>query len=137
MMSERIARNLRRDVFRAIVRNDVGYFDETKVGDLLSRLNSDVTVIQDGLSTNISVMVRTFGFALGVIIMLFVISWQLTLTTIGVLLPVVVITQIYGKRERKLSKQQQDNKAECATVAEESFGNVRIVKSFATERYEH
>ena len=92
MMSERIARNLRRDVFRAIVSKDVGYFDENKVGDLLSRLNSDITKIQDGLSTHISILVRTSGFAVGVIIMLFVISWQLTLVTIGVLLPVVFIT---------------------------------------------
>ena len=46
LASERIARNLREDVFYAVTRQEVAFFDQRKTGELLSRLNSDVTVIQ-------------------------------------------------------------------------------------------
>jgi ABC-type multidrug transport system fused ATPase/permease subunit len=57
-MSERIARNLRKDFYESMVNKDVAFFDDQKAGDLLSRLNSDVQVIQDALSENVSMLLR-------------------------------------------------------------------------------
>ena len=57
LASERIARNMRIDLYRAILSQEVGYFDENKTGSLISRMSSDITVIQDGLSSNVSMAV--------------------------------------------------------------------------------
>lgn len=64
----------------------------------MSRLNSDTSVIQDGLSTNVSMFIRAFIFILAAIIVLFIISWELTLATLGTIIPVIVFSFIYGKK---------------------------------------
>jgi len=58
-MSDAIAKNIRYDVFFSIINKDVAFFDENKTGEMLSRISSDSSVIQDGLSTNISMMLRS------------------------------------------------------------------------------
>ena len=59
IMSERISRNLSNDVFSSIVHKDVSFFDEKKIGEFLSRLSSDITVIKNGLGVNISCLLYT------------------------------------------------------------------------------
>ena len=70
-----IARNLKYDLFHNVVRKNIGYFDTVKTGDLLSRMSSDITVVQDGLSTNISMIVRSIFFIVVTIVIMAKISW--------------------------------------------------------------
>ena len=97
LISERIARNLRDDLYESIMRKDVSFFDERKTGDLLSRINSDISVIQDGLSSNVSMFIRSVIFLIGTIGFLFFISWNLTLVTLACIAPIVVFTVFFGK----------------------------------------
>ena len=90
-------------------------------------------MIQDGLSTNVSMFIRSVVFLLTAFIFLFYISWQLTLATIAAILPVIAYALIYGRKMRSLQKAIQDNKAIISTIAEESFANIRTVKAFANE----
>lgn len=75
IMSERISRNLSRDVFSSIVHKDVSFFDEKKIGEFLSRLSSDITIIKNGLGVNVAMLVRTIFLLSLMLIILFVISW--------------------------------------------------------------
>lgn len=59
MMSHRVGKELRRDLFNSISTKDVSFFDKNKSGDLVSRLSSDTTVIEDGISTNISMLLTS------------------------------------------------------------------------------
>jgi len=93
-------------------------------------------VIQDGLSTNVSMFVRSFMFIIASFVLLFYISWKLTLATIGCIIPVLVFAFFYGRFQKKIQEVIQQRKAECSSVAEETFGNVRTVKAFATEKEE-
>jgi ATP-binding cassette subfamily B (MDR/TAP) protein 9 len=77
--------------------------------------------------------VRTITFIFIAFTFLFIISWKLTLTFLGVLIPVIVFGAIYGKRVKELQKDIQKKKASCSEVAEESFANIRTVKSFSNE----
>ena len=135
-MSERIAQKLRFDIYSAIIHKDVAFFDARKTGDLLSRLNSDTSVIQDGLSTNVSLFVRSTLFIILSFGILFVLSWELTLTTVASILPLVVFGIAYGSAMKKAQKEIQDKKAWISTLAEEAFSNIRTVKAFATESEE-
>ena len=58
ILSERIARNLRRDFYNSLIEKDIAFFDSKRTGDLISRLNSDIGVIQDTLGTNFSMFIR-------------------------------------------------------------------------------
>ena len=57
-MGEFIASNIRYDLFYSIINKDIGFFDENKTGEILSRITSDTSVIQDGLGQNVSMLLR-------------------------------------------------------------------------------
>ena len=144
-MSERISRNIRTDYYTSVINQDVAFFDDRRTGDLrkyqlnlfvVSRLNSDIQIIQDGLSTNVSIFVRCFVFCVTVIVIMVLISPVLAGITLASIVPIMIFASIYGSKMRKLTKQQQEERAKMTTVAEESFSNVRTVKAFSNEDYE-
>ena len=90
IMSERISKNLSKDVFSAIVHKDVSFFDEKKIGEFLSRLSSDITIIKNGLGVNVAMFIRTLFMLFLMLILLFVISWQLTLIMLASLAPTLI-----------------------------------------------
>ena len=135
-MSEKIAQTVRYDLFYFLIHKDVTFFDETKTGEILSRISSDTSVIQDGLSTNISMFIRCLIFIIATIILLCFISWKLTLVSLGGIIPISGVAVIYGNYMRKFAKTLQDKKSELGSIAEESISNVRTVKAFANEMAE-
>ena len=119
-----------------MINKDIAFFDETKTGEILSRISSDTGVIQDGLSTNISMFVRSFIVIVATLIICFVISPTLTGITLGGIIPIVVFAVYYSIKVRVLAKATQDEKAVLGNIAEESIGNIRTVKAFSNERQE-
>lgn len=115
---------------------DVQFFDETKTGDILSRISSDTSVIQDGLSTNISMFIRALIFIVVTFAIMFLISWKLTLVTLAGIFPVIIVGKIYGNAVKQISKDRQDQKAEMSAISEESISCIRTVKAFSTELFE-
>ena len=102
----------------------------------MSRIGADIAVVQDGLSTNVSMFVRSFVFIIVAFIFVFIISWQLTLVIIGCIVPILIFSVFFGRAMKNIQKAIQDGKALISTVAEETFSNVRTVKAFATENDE-
>ena len=145
IMSERVSKNIRTDYYTSVINQDVAFFDDRRTGDLrkyqfnlfvVSRLNSDIQIIQDGLSTNVSIFVRCFVFCVTVIVIMVLISPVLAGITLASIVPIMIFASIFGSKMRKLTKQQQEERAKMTTVAEESFSNVRTVKAFSNEDYE-
>jgi len=127
---------LRYDIFYFLINKDVEFFDETKTGDILSRISSDTSVIQDGLSTNISMAIRsiiTIGMNIAI---LAYISWKLTLLTVASIIPVVILAAVNGAFQKKIQKKVQSEKAIMSSVSEEAISCIRTVKAFATEAFE-
>ncbi|KAJ3068418.1 ATP-binding cassette sub- B member 9, partial [Quaeritorhiza haematococci] len=117
----RIVRRLRIMVFRSIIVQEIGFFDETKTGDLLSRLSSDTQALQSGLTANISMTVRSLADALGALIIMFGLSWKLTLVMFSSVPVVVLGAIVYGRYIRSLQKTFQDKLAEAGSIAQEVF----------------
>ena len=104
IMSERISKNLSNDVFSSLVHKDVSFFDEKKIGEFLSRLSSDITIIKGGLGMNVALLIRTLMSLLMILILLFVISWKLTLIMLASMAPILIFINIYAKYEKRLVK---------------------------------
>lgn len=102
IMSESIAKNLRYDYFDAVMNKDISFFDERRTGDLLSRLNSDIMVIQDSLSTNVSMVIRGAVFVVASLIIMMFIQWQLGLVTIASMIPIVLLQSCFNHKIRAL-----------------------------------
>jgi ABC-type multidrug transport system fused ATPase/permease subunit len=136
VLSERIARNLRKDFYGQVVDKDIAFFDTNRTGELVSRLNSDVQVIQDTLGTNISMFIRGSLFILITIVIMLTISPLLTSTVFGAIIPIIIFSVFLMIFMRKIQKTIQEEKSHMNTIAEESFANVRTVKAFQNEDVE-
>jgi ABC transporter fused permease/ATP-binding protein len=133
---ERIVARLREAVYRAILSQEVAFFDARKTGELTSRLASDTTVLQNTVSVNVSMALRNAATVIGGVGALVWTSPRLTAVMLAVVPPVAVGAVLYGRRVRALSRDVQDALALSSEVAEETIGGVRTVRSFAAERAE-
>ena len=101
-MSERIAKNLRKDFYSSVLNKDTAFFDEKRTGELVSRLNSDIQVVQDTLSTNVSMFVRGTMFILIVLCILMAISPAMTGMTFAAIIPLLIFSKFYAGWMRTL-----------------------------------
>ena len=99
----------------------------------MSRLNSDITVVQDCLSTNASLFARSAVYNVSCIVVLMIISPILTATTFGGIIPLSLFSIYYNRWMRKLQREIQSIKGKMNCVAEESFSNIKTVKSLCSE----
>lgn len=114
LIGERLVRNVRSQLFEAIIRQDIAFFDMNKTGELMNRLSSDTAVIQNCLSVNVSMGLRAFGQIVVSIVLLFITSWELTLVMMAVVPAIVGIAVFYGSFTRQLTKDYQDALAKAA-----------------------
>eukprot|EP01138_Halocafeteria_seosinensis_P009491 gb/GECG01009699.1/.p1 GENE.gb/GECG01009699.1/~~gb/GECG01009699.1/.p1 ORF type:complete len:684 (+),score=94.48 gb/GECG01009699.1/:1-2052(+) len=130
---ERVVARLRRKLFNAIMYQEIAFFDETRVGELLSRISSDTAVLKDAITLNISMGLRWSATVIGGIIYLFIMSWRLTLVMMGVVPVVLLSALVYGRYVKRLTNASQQALASSSEVAEESISCIRTVRSFANE----
>ena len=136
VVGDRIVTDLRARLYRAILAQEIGFFDGTKTGELTSRLASDTSVLQNTVTSNLSMALRYTIQAVGGITVLFFTSTQLALVMIVAVPSVVGLAVFYGRKVRRLSKMVQDRLADSTAVAEETIAGVRTVRSFAREPQE-
>ena len=120
-------------LFGSILRQEIGFFDKTRTGDIVSRLTSDTSKMGEQVTVNINVFLRNVVTALGVCVLMFNISWKLTVLTLTSIPLVAGILDVYGKYFQKLSERVQNSIAKANEVAEEVISSVRTVRSFANE----
>ncbi len=136
LSGERIVLKLRQRLFAKILNQEVSFFDFNRTGELMSRLSSDCTTLQNTVSVNVSMGLRNLGQVIGGLGFMFYTSWKLSLIMFLLIPPVGIAAAIFGKRIKKYSKNFQESLAEASIVAEESISGLRTVKSFVQESKE-
>ncbi|KAJ3669794.1 hypothetical protein LUZ60_010118 [Juncus effusus] len=134
--SERVVARLRKDLFTHLVNQEIAFFDVTRTGELLSRLSEDTQVIKNAATTNLSEALRNISTTLMGLAYMFITSWKLTLLALVVVPVISVAVRTFGRYLRELSHQTQAAAALASSIAEESFGAIRTVRSFAQENHE-
>ncbi len=133
---ENSVKKLRASLFSKIITQHMAFFDKQKTGELIGRLSSDTTVLQNAMSVNISMLVRSSTQAIGALIMLFLTSYKLSLFILVMIPPMGFLVASFGRKVKKISKATQDTLAQSMGIAEEGISGVRTVKAFAQEGYE-
>ena len=136
LAGEKTVKRLRVNLFSQIISQEMPFFDFSKTGELLGRLSADTAILQNALSVNISMLVRTLFQTLGGIVLLFFTSTKLTVFILLLIPPLAFLVARFGKRVKSISKSTQDALASSSAVAEESLSGVRTVKAFAQEKWE-
>ncbi len=132
-LGERVAADLRRDMFNRVVSLSPAFFETARVGDLLTRLTADITVLQTLIGSAISQWLRNAILLLGAFAMLLFTSPKLAGIVLLVVPLVVVPLVLFGRRERRLSRVAQDRVADIGSYAEETINALRTVQAFTHE----
>ncbi|MCY4539019.1 MAG: ABC transporter ATP-binding protein [Chloroflexi bacterium] len=135
-VGEKIVLDIRQELYAHLQILSIGFYTDRRVGELVSRISSDVTVMRTVLTGNISTFLQQSMTLLGAIGIMFWLNWRLTLFIV-VLMPIIVgLGFVLGSAIRRMSTRVQDEIAGATVVAEEVFQNIREVKSFVRENYE-
>lgn len=132
-VTENALRDMRNDAFAKLVYMPMDFFNRQKVGELTSRVASDITQIQEVLRTTIAEFFRQIIIVFGGIAFLFFISWKLSLIMLATVPVMAIVAVFFGRYIRKLSKEAQDYIATSNSVLEEALTGIANVKAFTNE----
>ena len=135
-VSEFTMADIRQALYDQIISLPVPFFEKRRVGELISRITSDVTQLQDTISLTLAEFFRQIATLIVGVIIIMVTSTKLALLMLATY-PVIIITAvIFGRYIRKLSKKTQDALADANVVVEETLQSIHIVKAFTNEWFE-
>ena len=133
---ERIVADVRTQVYNHLTGLPVAFFANRRVGELTSRLASDVSVVQTATTGSVTELLRLSLMLVGGVTIIFITNTRLTLLMLAIVPVVIVAAHFYGRYVRRLSTEVQDRLAEANSVLEETLSAIRIVQSFVREGYE-
>ena len=135
-VGHKIVAELRTKLFHSMLDQEIGFFDISRTGDLLSRLTSDTQMLQRAATINISVALRYIIQVIGGTVLMAMISLELTLVILLVVPLLASISIFCGKRLRAISRKMQNELGEANVVAEESINAIRTVRAFSGVPFE-
>jgi subfamily B ATP-binding cassette protein MsbA len=137
LTAQRVIADLRLALQKHLMFLPLRFFDEQRVGELVSRLTNDVTVIQSVLTEAPVNLLRQVITLTGGLTLMFLLNWRLTLLTLLIVPPITALAIFFGRRLQRLSTTVQDRLAEATSALEEALSGIRVVKSFTQETFEH
>ena len=135
-VGEHIVYDLRTSLYNHLQRLSLDFYAVRRVGDVVSRLSSDVTQMRTMLTTNLTMLLSQVLTLVGSIVILLNMNARFTLFILGVAPVLILVAFTFGSRIHKGSMKVQDQLADSTVVAEEGLQGIRIVKSFGREDYE-
>lgn len=136
LLGERSLAALRSALYRHLIRLDTGFFETSRVGELISRLSTDTELVQTLVGSGISMALRAVVMMLGATAMMIWTSPHLAGLTALVIPAVMVPLLLFGKRVQRLSRHSQDRLADAAAIANETLNASATIKSYAREDVE-
>ena len=132
-VTENTLRDIRKDAFSRLIYMPMDFFNQNKVGELTSRISSDIEKIQETMQTTIAEFFRQLVIIIGSVIFMLMISGKLALIMLSTVPVMAIIAVIFGRYIRKLSKNAQDFTAESNSIIEEALSGIANVKAFTNE----
>lgn len=135
-VTEKALGKMRLDVYQHVIKLPMTFYSARRVGELNSRISSDVELLNTTFTVTIAELLRQFIIIIGGVIFLSTISGKLTIGMLCIVPVIAVSAVIFGKYIKGFSKQTQSKIAESNVIVEETFQGIANVKSFANERFE-
>jgi len=135
-VTERSLADLRQDTYNHVIRLPVVFFDKRRVGELNGRISSDISLLQETMTSTLAEFVRQVIIIIGGIALLTYTSFKLTLFMLAILPGVVLLAVFFGRFIRNYSKQAQREVADSNTIVEETLQGIQSVKAYTNEFFE-
>ncbi len=132
-VSMKVSYNLRKDISKKINKLPLKYFDRVNQGEVLSRVTNDVDTLSQTLNQSLSQIITSLTTLVGVLVMMFSISWRMTVVSLGVIPVAMFLIIAIVKRSQKFFKQRQDYLGNVNGHVEEMYGGHVVMKAFNGE----
>ncbi len=133
-VSTDISYRFRRDISQKINRMPLKYFDTTTHGEVLSRITNDVDTVNQTLSQSLTQIITSVVTVIGVLVMMFSISWVMTLVALVIIPLSMIAVMLIVRQSQKFFKQQQDYLGHVNGHVEEMYGGHIVMKAFNGEK---
>ena len=129
-----VVRDIRSKIYKKVLRLQLGFFSDERKGDIMSRMTSDVTEVENSIMNSLDMMIKNPILILVSVIVMLYMSWSLTLF-VFVMFPIAgyIIGRI-GKSLKKESRKGQHKMGEILSIIEEDLSGLRIIKAFNAEK---
>ncbi len=135
-IGEHIVYDLRTSLYNQLQKLSLSFYSSRRVGDIVSRLSSDVTQMRTMLTNGLTGFLSQTLTLIGSIVIVLTMNARLTLFVLALIPVLILAAALFGSRLQKASTQIQDQLADSTVVAEEGLQGIRVVKSFGREEYE-
>ncbi|MBK7710214.1 MAG: hypothetical protein IPJ37_04100 [Bacteroidales bacterium] len=135
-VTEKTLALLRQETYTHLIKLPITFFEKHRVGELNSRISSDISLLQETLTSTLAEFIRQIIIITGGITLLTITSWKLTLFMLAVLPGMMLLAVFFGRYIRKLSKNVQAEVAKSNTIVEETLQGIQIVKTYTNEFFE-
>ncbi|HEX2920494.1 MAG TPA: ABC transporter transmembrane domain-containing protein [Bacteroidales bacterium] len=124
---------LRQNAYNHLIKLPLQFFEKHRVGELNSRISSDISLLQETLTTTLAEFIRQIIIITGGITLLAITSWKLTIFMLVIVPPMMILAVLFGRFIRKLSKKVQKEVASSNTIVEETLSGIQSVKTYTNE----
>jgi ABC transporter fused permease/ATP-binding protein len=135
-VSERTVADIRTHLYQKLIRLPITFYDSKRTGELISRITSDVTMIQDTFTVTLAELIRQTSILIIGLGLIFYTMPSLSVFMLATFPVLILAAMFFGRFIRKMSKKTQDALANASVVAEETLQSVHTVKAFTNEQYE-
>jgi ABC-type multidrug transport system fused ATPase/permease subunit len=135
-VTEKTLASIRQHVYDHLIRLPMAFFSERRVGELNSRISSDISLLQDSLTGTLADFLSQIIIITGGITLMMISSFKLTLFMLAIVPAMALFAFFSGRAIRRYSKKAQSHVAESNTIVEETLQGIQNVKAFTNEYYE-
>jgi subfamily B ATP-binding cassette protein MsbA len=136
VIGERIVARMRGELFESLVNLSLDFHGRNRVGELISRLSSDVTLVRTMLTQTVTTLLSNLIGLIGAIVILFTLSPTLLAIALVLAPALLAVALVFGRPLQRVSTDVQDSIARSTSTAEEAIGGIRVVKSYVRETFE-
>jgi ABC-type multidrug transport system fused ATPase/permease subunit len=135
-VTEKTLASIRQHLYNHLIRLPMAFFSERRVGELNSRISSDISLLQDSITDTLADIISQMLVIIGGITFMMLSSWKLTLFMLAIVPAMALIGFFSGRIVRRYSKKAQSFVAESNTIVEETLQGIQNVKAFTNESFE-
>jgi len=131
-----VMHDLRRTVYSHIQRLSLDFYDQTRTGDLISRVTSDIATIQSFITSDLLDAIIQSLTLIGMVAWMLYLDWRFTLVSLSVAPVLFVVVFRYTRKIKKSSREVRKKEGEIVSTIQEVITSIRVVRAFAREEYE-
>jgi subfamily B ATP-binding cassette protein MsbA len=135
-VSRSVVRSFRQKIFQHYQRMPAQVYDNSSAGNLLSTITYNVEQIANASSDALTTFLQSFVLVVGLLVVMFTISWQLSLIYFAAIPVIVLVVSLFSRRTRQLSLSIQTSMGLTTAIAEENISAYKVVRTFGGQAYE-